>query len=643
MRGPVGWVLLALLAGCGADAIPGTTLGFAFDQDGFYAAPFPSEHRRREDGTLAVFDFPNPARNEFVEGLRQIVAKDADGFGRTSAIYFSADGPLGMRRFELGADVGLRLMHLDAPTDPPVPVTIETSDDSGPHGAPHLLSVLPLQGRPLVSDGLHAVVVERRFGDATGAPLGVPLSLRQLLGGEAPAGLTGEAAELYLRAMEVLEEQGQDLDEVAGLAVFRTGHPERGLFDAFSGLRGVRQPGRGRTLAEVETFPDYCVFHGTLQIPVFQEGEPPYADEGGAWRIEGGFLVEQRIEEARVVVTTPRGGGPRPTVLFVRTGGGGDRPLVDRGRRATAGGPAITAGSGPALDLAAVGWAGISVDGPLGGLRNPSGADEQFLIFNFANLVAMRDNLRQSALELAWLADWLPTVSVTSTTCGTTTLGDPLVLMGHSMGATIGPLALAIQPRFQAGILSGAGASWIENVIHKQSPLPVRPIAEILIGYSEQGRSLGPHDPVLNLLEWAGEPADPSVYAQPSGGHAFLVNPPPSHLLMFQGIVDTYILPPIANTLSLSHGLDLAEPALEPSLPALLPLLGRRTVSLPASANHGTTRVVVQHPEDGIEDGHEVMFQTEGPKHQYRCFLASLAQGGAPHVVPSAPADAPCP
>lgn len=635
------WWCWPLFAACSEEAIPGTQLGFAFDQDGFYAAPFPSEHRRREDGTLAVFDFPNPARNEFVEGLRQIVAKDADGFGRTSAVYFSADGPLGTRRFEIGADVGLRLVQLDAPDDPPVPVTIETSDDSGPHGAPHLLSVLPLQGRPLASDGLHALVVERRFGDGAGAPLGVPKSLRQLLSGEAPAGLQGEAAELYLRAVEILEERGQDLDEVAGLAVFRAGHPERVLFDAALQVL-VTAPAEGQALKLVETFPDYCVYQGTVRMPVFQEGTPPYTKEGGGWRIEGGRLVEQRREEAKVVVTTPRGGGARPTVVFVRTGGGGDRPLVDRGRRATPGGPTITPGSGPAQDLAAVGWAGISVDGPLGGLRNPSGADEQFLIFNFANLLAMRDNLRQSALELAMLPQWLPLLSVTSTACGTTTFGEPLVLMGHSMGATIGPLALAIQPRFLAGILSGAGASWIENVIHKQSPLPVRPIAEILIGYSEQGRSLGPHDPVLNLLEWAGEPADPSVYASPRRGSAWLANPP-SHLLMFQGIVDTYILPPIANTLSLSHGLDLAEPALEPSLPALLPLFGRRTVTLPVSANHDTTRVVVQHPEDGIEDGHEVMFQTEGPKHQYRCFLASLAKGGAPHVVPSAPVDTPCP
>ncbi len=52
---------------------------------------------------------------------------------------------------------------------------------------------------------------------------------------------------------------------------------------------------------------------------------------------------------------------------------------------------------------------------------------------------------------------------------------------------------------------------------------------------------------------------------------------------------------------------------------------------------------MVQHAEDGIEDGHEVVFQTEAPKHQYRCFLESLARGETPIVVPDAAEEAACP
>lgn len=191
-----------------------------------------------------------------------------------------------------------------------------------------------------------------------------------------------------------------------------------------------------------------------------------------------------------------------------------------------------------------------------------------------------------------------------------------------------------------AALLSGAGGSWIENIVYKESPLRVRPIAETLLGVA--GRwELHEHDPVLMLLQWAGESADPPAYGR------LVVREPrgePRHVLMMQGIVDTYILPPIANATSLSFGLDLAGPALDETEPRLerftplrahLPLAGRGAIALPASANHdGTTAVVTQHLEDGIEDGHEVVFQTDASKRQYRCFLETLAAGEAPTVCP---------
>jgi hypothetical protein len=133
----------------------------------------------------------------------------------------------------------------------------------------------------------------------------------------------------------------------------------------------------------------------------------------------------------------------------------------------------------------------------------------------------------------------------------------------------------------------------------------------------------------------------------------------PRHVLMLQGIVDHYILPSIANSTSLSFGLDEAGPAYDADdaeekmlnqtpLGALLSFAGRKAISLPTSGNVTSaggataTAVVVQHPGDMIEDGHEVVFQTEAPKHQYRCFLQSFAKG-TPSVPPDGAADAPCP
>jgi hypothetical protein len=346
----------------------------------------------------------------------------------------------------------------------------------------------------------------------------------------------------------------------------------------------------------------------------------------------------------------------------VRAGGGGSRPLVDRGRQLVDGGPPALPGEGPARYFARAGFAGMMVDGPHEGLRNVTNGDEDFLIFNIQNPTALRDNIGESAAELALFAHIVPTVVVDASGCpGADPAprfdGSRMAMMGHSMGATIAPLALAVEPRYGAVVLSGAGGSWIENVLYKQKPLAIGPLAELLLGYQSTGQSLRASDPVLTLLQWAAEGADPQAYA------AQIVSAPPPgmasrHVLVLQGIVDHYILPNIANALTVPLGLDLAGPSLDQGVAELdaleqtplvqmLTLDGRSPITLPATGNRmvaGTpvTAVVVQHPGDNIEDGHEVVFQTDPPKHQYRCFLASYA-AGLPVVVPDGTADASCP
>ena len=276
-------------------------------------------------------------------------------------------------------------------------------------------------------------------------------------------------------------------------------------------------------------------------------------------------------------------------------------------------------------------------------------ASEDLLIFNVFNASALRDNIRQSALELILFARLLPSIKFDATNCpgaGQVSFdASHLAIMGHSMGAWVAPVALAYEPSLGAAVLSGAGGSYIANVMDKIKPLDVRPLAEILLDYNMDQRSLDWHDPALSIVQWAAEPSDPQAYDS-------LIAP--RHILMEQGIVDHYILPTIANATSLAMGLDMAGPAydatskeeqmlMQPALAPLLPLAGRSAISLPASGNsNGSTMVVIQHLGDNIEDGHEVVFQTDAPKHQYRCFLQSFAHG-VPSVPPDDTADAPCP
>jgi pimeloyl-ACP methyl ester carboxylesterase len=403
------------------------------------------------------------------------------------------------------------------------------------------------------------------------------------------------------------------------------------------------------------------VYQTTIALPDYQSGTPPYETTGGTWQFDAsGAPILQRMATANVVVTVPRTPAPStgyPLMMFVRTGGGGDRPLVDRGQR-DATGMAIVPGEGPARYLARAGFAGIQFDGPLGGRRNPNGADEQFLMFNVGNLGALRDNVRQSAVELAVVARFGATLQLDASACTGATAAarfdeGHIAIMGHSMGAWIAPLAAAHEPLYRALVLSGAGGSWIANIMHKVKPVHVLPVIAAFV----QEFELRADDPVMTLAQWALEAADPQVYG------AAIVREPvagadPKHVLMAQGLVDNYILPRIANSTSLAMGLDLAGPerdtADDPRLAGnlalgpLLPLIGRAAVALPASGNvrlpdgRVATAVVTQHVEDGLEDGHEVLFQTDVPKHQYQCFLASWLTG-TPSVPTDGSRDAPCP
>jgi hypothetical protein len=594
---------------------------------GFWEAPLPSDHRRHADGTVDIGGFPNPEGIPFVDQMVGLTDGQLGGAGTSSTVYFSAEGafdPASLpdvhasvladsQVFVIGVqpgsgDFGVR-----------IPIDVTWLEDGGPFGADDMLALLPLQGRPMLASTRYAAVVMRDLGDDSGERLG-PAPLEAM-------------PDSYEPGLAVLPLLGIDVTEIAGLAVFTTQDPTAGT----------------RTLAEAaatealefsqpfeltDEFDEFCVFQAVVAMPVYQAGEPPYLTGGGGIALDGdGSPVLQRFEDANLVITLPREEPPEggwPVTVFIRTGGGGERPLVDRGVR-DASGEVLEPGTGPALQITRAGIAGVSVDGPHGGLRNVSGGDEQFLIFNVTNPEAMRDNIRQSAAELALLPELLAGMSVDASACegigGEVTFQtERMVLMGHSMGATIAPLVLAVQSRYDAVVLSGAGGSWIHNIVYKLSPLEVRPLAEVLLQYD--GRTLTPDDPALMLLQWSGESADPPVYARGVGVHT----------LMIQGIVDTYILPPMANATTVSLGLDLGGEPLDAGHPELaqfrpieelLPLVGRGRVELPVEGNlvGGFTGVVTQHLEDGVEDGHEVFFQTEGAKGQYGDFLEAWVTG----------------
>jgi len=654
---------LVLLAACNAPE--GTALRADYASSDFWATPLPGNHRLAGDGTVDLSAFPNPDGVTFVTQVLPLIDGRMHGFGTTSAIYFPLDGPIDpgtlpslQESVQDDASVFLTPVDPDTPEyGTRVPVTTSFAADGGPFGAPNTLALLPLQGVPLRPSTRYAAVVTRGVLDPSGAPLVPAESLRDVERGRSVEGLSEAAEGDLLDALAAARDLGLQRRDVVGLTAFTTEDPHAAQRALVADAR-THLP-TPTALHRTNLFDTYCAYEATMQMPVYQEGVPPYQTDGGAIGFDAdGVPLLDHYEAARIFVTVPRATMPAdgwPTAVMIRTGGGGDRPLIDRGGR-DADGVVAEPGTGPALWMTAAGFAGVSVDGPHGGIRNVTGGDEQFLMFNFANTPAMRGNFRQSAAEIALLPDVLHDLSIDVSDCPDASSEarfdtSTLALFGHSMGATIAPVVLGTEPRFRAAVLSGAGGSWIENVVYKQKPLPVRPIAENLLAYD--GFDLTEYDPVLTLLQWAGESADPPVW-----GPGIIEEPgedAPRDVLMVQGIVDHYILPPIANATSVSLGLDLGGEHLDEETdevaqfrPAaeVLPFGGGGTTDLPATGNRdggAVTAVVVQHREDGIEDGHEVLFQLPGPKHQARCFLQTWRTGGVPVVPPSGALDDPCP
>ena len=221
----------------------------------------------------------------------------------------------------------------------------------------------------------------------------------------------------------------------------------------------IRWSRRRRRRRSATTYPDYCVYQRddrrtpstsrarrrTRPAAATGSSTPPATRSSITWRRRASS------SPSRARRCPPSGW---PTVVFVRTGGGGDDPLVDRGPASRsdvhhAGRARHRPG---AASFARVGFAGVQIDGPLGGLRNTTNGDEDFLIFNVLNASALRDNVRQSAMELSLLARALPSLAFDTQRlpgarrAGAAFDGAHLALMGHSMGAWIAPLALAVEP-----------------------------------------------------------------------------------------------------------------------------------------------------------------------------------------------------
>lgn len=307
-------------AGVDASAAP-TTSAVAFDlddagrtQDTFFDFPFPSDLRLRPDGTPDLTGYPNPRVGTIDDLLT--VAEDRPGWPTVPVGYFRFGAPVGPvdTSTPFAAELASPILLLDVDPDSPergrlfstIAVTLAPDGYTGAN----LLAVASFPGVVLSPDRTYAFVVRRSLGDADSRPLDIAEPFAQLARGETPAAPLGaRAAALYAPLFETLDTLGVARGEIAAATVFTTGDvvmQTRALTDAVLDAHSVTVDSLALDPTDGATHERYCELIGTVDMPQFQRGTPPF-DTDGLFDIGAdGLPVEQRSATIPVSLTLPK-------------------------------------------------------------------------------------------------------------------------------------------------------------------------------------------------------------------------------------------------------------------------------------------------------------------------------------------------
>lgn len=641
----------------------GVRVRFAPGTDDWFDLPFPSDLRRRPDGVLDFTGWPGLMDNAVLKLWLPAAEELAEGWGVTSGVFLFLSGAIDEGSlpadtvWEAGQEPpAIMLLDVD-PASPERgrswPLELKWRAETSKTTPGHRLAAVPpfgLTRRPLTR---YALVVTTGLWGADGLPVVPAAVTTELLAGRDVVDKWGRtvAAAPYAETAEWLAAQGVPTESIAALVLFTTGDPTARLRQLAAWGETQPTPAITHPLALAEVYDDYVVLEGRHAAPFYQAGERPFAETGGEIVFgEDGAPVVLEQQAVRFNVCIPRAPMPDggwPMLLYMHGSGGDWRQVIDRGKA-----PNPPPGSGPALVAAQHGSAAMGFDFPLHGDRSDPPDTTGLYLYNLlGNPRATVDNFIVSAVELSLRARLIESMTIDPALApeyldaGGAADGlirfSAITAMGQSMGSTIGVPFGTVDKTIDAMMLSGSGGVLIEIASTAVEPLPLKGPLEILLGYPGD-EHVDRFDPILHLLQHYWDLVDPVAH-----GRHLIAEPhpgvPPKPVYQSSGLQDGYFSTKARAALTLALGLDVLEPALEPSLDDLVALGGGQVLPGPLAGNRsGVTAVATQFAPDVPGAGHYVSFQLDEAKAHYGCFLRSVA-AGAPAVVPIPDAVAGCP
>jgi pimeloyl-ACP methyl ester carboxylesterase len=297
------------------------------------------------------------------------------------------------------------------------------------------------------------------------------------------------------------------------------------------------------------------------------------------------------------------------------------------------------------------GWGASGVAGPI----TPERVGEAesmggFAMYAFFNPVAMRDNFFQAVLEHVLFRRLVLALRIDPSDCPGADASaapdglvrydpDHQVVMGQSLGSYLAGMLAALDPGFDAAILTGAGGSWVEFPFGVETPVNLASLLSSAVRLPSV-ETLDRFHPVIAIFDLSCGPSDNTHYVdeilrRPRPGHEA------PHVLVVEGDDDRFIGPDLQRALVSAVGVDLVGADVGPAdrrIEDRVLLAGGRRRDPPVRENVATplgprTAGVVRWLPDAEGAGHYVTFQIDGPQHQYACFLETLYETGIPTIV----------
>lgn len=616
--------------------------------EGFYRAPWPHDARVTVDRAPDWRGLPNPGANVVVDQFKASTVTQR-GFPVLPVAYFQLEGgagPLGLAGSYVGGpDDDVALFSVD-PQDPgfgqPIPIVVEELVEDG-YAPANVVAVAPRPGFVLRPGTTYAVAIrERTTGDASSI-VASELLARLRAGapdGEREATLSG----LYAALWQLVEE------DLAAATVFTTGDVVKEMADLAPRVEAAHPAAIEalalRTEPERE-HPDLCELRGTITLPQFQAGEPPFSADGLFVIGADGLPVAQREETVPVEIFIPRRPMPEggyPLVLSIHGSGGyadaSLAPLSDDGLQHF--------GLGPAGNFTHQGMAVATMAMPLNPERFEGASETEYL--NPNNFAAMRDTFRQGQLELHLFLEALRTLTIDPAVlegCDGPALPDgetayrfaeeDLAVTGQSMGGMYANQLAATEPRVKVVAPTGAGGHWTYFILVTDLIPNLGGLLKIVLGTPND---LSFMHPSLSLAAAGLEAADPIVFMpriarRPLDGHP--VRP------IYEPVApgDSYFPTEVYDAVAVAYGHEQAGEVIWTSMQDELAIAGLDGVldfpvtdNLTSEAGAPYTGVVTQWEGDGVHDPHAIYVRREEVRFQYTCFFDSFFRTGRATAFP---------